>query len=98
MQFQTFSERISNIDIDVVHKVKHPFEEDDDEVDTGCHFSHCLMKWSNENFSPDFIELKKKLQSVISLPQLLQRLSEITEILISHLNNCDFDSLQPALE
>ena len=96
LQFQTFSERISNIDIDVFHRVKHPFEEDDDVQSS--HFSNCLNKWNNENFAPEFIELKKKLPFDISLPQLLARKSEIAEVLTAHLKSCDVDSLQPALE
>lgn len=97
LQFQKFSERIANIKIDVIHKVKHPYEEDDE--DSNLHYSLCLNKWNNENFSPDFVELSKKLpKDIYSLPQLLAQKNEIVNLLVNHLRTCNMDALQPALE
>lgn len=96
-QFQKFSERIANIDIDVIHKVKHPYEEDD--ASDSPYYSQCLNKWVDENFSPDFLELRKKLpKDIYSLPLLIAHEKEIVEVLTNHLKSCDMDALQPALE
>lgn len=96
-QFQTFSERISQIDVDVFHKVKHPYEEEDE--DDGTFYSRCLKRLKNDNFSAEFTELCKVLpHDVYSLPQLIVQQHKLVDTLVSHIKSCDLEALPPALE
>lgn len=78
------------------HKVKHPYEEDDEQ---GTYYTKCLKKADNDNFSPDYIQLSRKLpHDIYSLPQVLAQRNKIMNILFQHLKSCEMESLQSALE
>lgn len=95
-QFQSFSERISQIEVNVFHKVKHPYEEEDEE--NGTFYSRCLKRLKNDNFSAEFTELCKVLPHDVSLPELIVQKQKLVDILISHVKSCDLEALPPALE
>ncbi|CAK9187540.1 unnamed protein product, partial [Ilex paraguariensis] len=94
--FQSFSERISQIEVNVFHKVKHPYEEEDEE--NGTFYSRCLKRLKNDNFSAEFTELCKVLPHDVSLPELIVQKQKLVDILISHIKSCDLEALPPALE
>lgn len=78
------------------HKVKHPYEVEDEDV---TYYAQTLTKWSTENFSPGYYELRQKLPSdVTTLPQMLAQTDDIMKALVDHLKSCDIESLQPTLE
>lgn len=78
------------------HKVKHPYQEDDEEI---THYAQTLTKWTTENFSPGYYELRKQLPNdVTTLPQLLVQKDDIMKALLDHMKSCDIESLQPTLE
>lgn len=77
--------------------MKHPYEEDDDEIQT--YYSQCLNKLNNDNFSPSYIELRKKLpHDIFSLAQLLNQKNKIIDVLVNHIKSDEIESLSSALE
>lgn len=51
LQFQTFSERIADINIDVIHKIKH---HDDTPDENSTYFGEALEKWTELNCTKHF--------------------------------------------
>ncbi|CAG2062186.1 unnamed protein product [Timema podura] len=96
-KFQTFSERIGNINIDVFHRVGHKYEEEDSE-DQGTFFHQCLQKWSVLNLTESFDNFRRGLPSAQTLPQLLNQKDEVFAALMKHIEMKNPLSLQPLLE
>lgn len=98
LQFQPFSERISEIDVDVFHRVGHSNEELDDTQKT--HFAQTIERWNDLNRSESYDELCGNLKplQLESLPQLLARKQEIAEVLSKYLEDSNTLSVQAALE
>ncbi|KAL1130996.1 hypothetical protein AAG570_012235, partial [Ranatra chinensis] len=95
-QFQPFSERISNINVDVFHRVKHAFEEETEE-DT--YLYQALEKWALLNCSEPFEELQREITSDVKiLPQVLALKDHLVKVLLNHLAAKNPLSLQAALE
>ncbi|XP_047005132.1 small subunit processome component 20 homolog [Schistocerca americana] len=94
-KFQPFSERIANIDIDVFHRVRHKFE-DADEDDTYMH--QCLQKWNVLNLTDSYDNFKRELPNVQTLPLILNQKEVIVAVILKHLAAKDPLSLQPILE
>ncbi|XP_053970584.1 small subunit processome component 20 homolog [Hylaeus volcanicus] len=95
-QFKTFSERVSEIDIDVFHRVAHRNEEDDEEVET--YFHQTLQKWNLLNLTEGYCSFKKKVRDIITLPQLINQKQFVIDTLIEYLEKKDVLFLQPILE
>ncbi|KZC04815.1 Small subunit processome component 20 like protein, partial [Dufourea novaeangliae] len=95
-QFKPFSERISEIDVDVFHRVGHRNEEDDDEVET--YFHQTLQKWNFLNLTEGYCSFKKKVRDIVTLPQLINQKQFVIETLIEYLEQKDVLFLQPILE
>ncbi|XP_078042078.1 small subunit processome component 20 homolog [Augochlora pura] len=95
-QFKPFSERISEIDVDVFHRVTHRNEEDDEEVET--YFHQTLQKWNVLNLTEEYCSLKKKVRDIVTLPQLINQKQFVIDTLIEYLEKNDVLFLQPVLE
>ncbi|XP_033340653.2 small subunit processome component 20 homolog [Megalopta genalis] len=95
-QFKPFSERISEIDIDVFHRVAHRNEENDGEIET--YFYQTLQKWNVLNLTEDYCSLKKKVRDIVTLPQLINQKQFVIDTLIEYLEKKDVLFLQPVLE
>ncbi|CAG9761397.1 unnamed protein product [Ceutorhynchus assimilis] len=97
-KFQPFSERISNIDVDIFHKVNHEYESQEEEGES--HFHQAIQKWNVLNLTEGYDKFKKniKAHSYITLPQVLLGKNEIVEVLIQYLNEPNVLYLQPILE
>ena len=95
-QFQPFSERITNIDVDVFHRVSHKYESDSEGSET--YFRKALEKWSDLNLTQSFDAFRKEVPATHTLPQILQRKDEIVAVLIKHIKVANPLSLQPILE
>ncbi|KAG7189774.1 hypothetical protein KM043_017437 [Ampulex compressa] len=95
-QFKPFSERISEIDVDVFHRVAHRNEENDEEIET--HFHQTLEKWNYLNLTEGYCSFKKKVRDVVTLPQLLNKKQFVIDTLIEYLRKKDVLFVQPILE
>ncbi|XP_076171321.1 small subunit processome component 20 homolog [Ptiloglossa arizonensis] len=95
-QFKTFSERVSEIDVDVFHRVAHRNEEDNEEVET--YFHQTLQKWNFLNLTEGYCIFKKKLRDIVTLPQLINQKQLVIDTLIEYLEMKDVLFLQPILE
>lgn len=97
-QFQSFGERISEIDVDVFHRVGHCNEDFDDVKNT--RFFQAIERWNDLNRSESYDQLCSDLKplELESLPQLLARKQEIAEVLFTYLDASDPLSVQAALE
>uniref|UniRef100_A0A146LBX0 Small subunit processome component 20 n=2 Tax=Lygus hesperus TaxID=30085 RepID=A0A146LBX0_LYGHE len=95
-KFEPFSQRIASIKIDVFHKIKHKYDEDDEET---TFFYQALEKWTLLNLSDPFEELRQDLGSDLKiLPQLVKQKDHIVSVLQKHLGKKDHLSLQCVLE
>ncbi|XP_058805534.1 small subunit processome component 20 homolog [Phymastichus coffea] len=95
-KFKPFSERVDQIDVDVFHKVNHRNEEVSDEAES--YFHQCLQKWNFLNLSENYINLRKEVANVITLPQLLNRKQFVIDTLLKYLKLKDPLCLQSVLE
>ncbi|CAK9797535.1 Small subunit processome component 20 homolog [Anthophora quadrimaculata] len=95
-QFKPFSERVSEIDVDVFHRVTHRNEENDEEIET--YFHETLQKWNYLNLTEGYGSFKKKVRNIITLPQLINQKQFVIDTLIEYLEKKDVLFLQPILE
>ncbi|XP_001952794.2 small subunit processome component 20 homolog [Acyrthosiphon pisum] len=97
-KFQPFSERISEIDVDVFHRVGHSNEDLDDTQKT--RFSQAIERWNDLNRSESYNQLCSNLKQsqLESLPQLLARKHEISQVLFKYMDDSDPLSIQAAFE
>ncbi|CAG9813428.1 unnamed protein product [Phaedon cochleariae] len=91
-------ERISQVDVDVFHKVAHEYENQDD--DNESYFCQSLAKWNVLNLTEGYDAFRKEIQgqNYITLPQLLLSKDHIIEILLKHLRFKNALYIQPLLE
>lgn len=95
-QFQPFSERIANIDVDVFHRVGHKYENDPEESET--YFHKALDKWHDLNLTESFEAFQKEVPPTHTLPQLLQQKDDVVALLVKYIKLNDPLCLQPVLE
>ncbi|XP_043287121.1 small subunit processome component 20 homolog [Venturia canescens] len=97
-KFKKFSERVSEIDIDIFHRVAHRYEEqNEDDVET--FFYQTLQKWRDLNLTEGYTAFKKEVKNIVTLPQLLNRRQEVIDILMKYLTAKDNKVyLQPILD
>ncbi|KAL4233743.1 hypothetical protein ACF0H5_008423 [Mactra antiquata] len=82
-RFQTFTERITNINIDVIHQIRH---HDDDVEETQTYFGQALQKQSELNCTDHFMNFKKEIiHNVKTFTQLVYNEAKIVETLKKHL-------------
>ncbi|XP_076264086.1 small subunit processome component 20 homolog isoform X2 [Rhynchophorus ferrugineus] len=97
-KFQPFSERISNIDVDIFHKVRHEYEQQSEEGE--CYFYQTIQKWDTLNLTEAYNQFRRELrvQNYITLPQLLLDKDRVIEVLVKHIKLKNPLCLQPLLE
>jgi len=95
-QFQPFSERIANIDVDVFHRVGHKNENDCEECET--YFYKALEKWHDLNLTESFEAFQKEVPPTHTLPQLLQQKDDVVALLFKYIKLNNPLCLQPVLE
>ncbi|KAK6627166.1 hypothetical protein RUM44_009643 [Polyplax serrata] len=96
-KFIPFSERISNVNIDVFHRVPHPFEEESAEEFTYFHLA--LRKWTVLNLTGKWKAFRKEIgYNTQTLPQLLNSKEKIIDAFLQNIRLQDELSLQPVLE
>lgn len=96
-RFQSFSERLSNINIDVIHRVgPHrrltPFESE-------TFVEEALNKWSELNCTDDFDKLRHDIGPEIhTLPQIVLRKDALLDIVKTQLGNLENKALDAVLD
>ncbi|XP_031840626.2 small subunit processome component 20 homolog [Nomia melanderi] len=95
-QFKPFSERISEIDVDVFHRVAHRNEEVDEDAET--YFYQTLKKWNFLNLTEEYCNFKKTVRNIVTLPQLINQKQFVIDTLLEYLKKKDVLFLQPILE
>lgn len=96
LQFKPFSERISEIDVDVFHRVAHRNEEVDEEAET--YFYQTLQKWNFLNLTEEYCNFKKTVRHIVTLPQVINQKQFVIDTLLEYLKKKDVLFLQPILE
>ncbi|XP_023234617.1 small subunit processome component 20 homolog [Centruroides sculpturatus] len=95
-KFRTFSERLADINVDVIHRIR-TFEQTPEEADT--FFFETLQKWTELNCTEDFDKLCKDLgMNIQSLPQIVHKKDVIIAVLNNHLQDCSNLALDATLE
>ncbi|XP_072378550.1 small subunit processome component 20 homolog [Diabrotica undecimpunctata] len=97
-KFLPFSERISNIDIDIFHKVPHEYNSQDEENET--FFQQTITKWTVMNLSQGYEKFQRDIRSYdyITLPQLLLVKDHLIQTVLKYVKEGDPLYLQPLLE
>ncbi|XP_063986981.1 small subunit processome component 20 homolog [Diachasmimorpha longicaudata] len=98
-KFKKFSERISEIDVDVFHRVAHRNEEySDDEESLETNFYRTLQKWNVLNLTEGYKSFRKEVHQVVTLPQLLKHKQEVLDSLTKYLRMRNATFVQPILD
>lgn len=96
-QFKTFAERLSTVNVDVVHRVNLKRNTVPDETET--FFYECLEKWVDLNCTEGFSIFCRTLgRDVQSLGQLLLNEDRILNLLLEHVEKENVLYLEPILE
>ncbi|XP_012535697.1 small subunit processome component 20 homolog [Monomorium pharaonis] len=95
-RFKPFFERLTEIDVDVFHRVAHRNEDDAEEVET--YFHETLQKWNFLNLTEGYTAFRRQVQDIVTLPQLLHRKQHVIDTLMLYLRKQDPLFLQPILE
>lgn len=95
-KFVSFTERISKLRIDVVHKIEQRSEIPED---SDTFFQQGLAKWTELNCSLDFQSFYKEVNGLVkSLSLLVYHQKDIVEILLRYLRKNDTLALDALLE
>ncbi|XP_078326712.1 small subunit processome component 20 homolog isoform X1 [Crassostrea virginica] len=82
-KFQSFTERIAGVNIDVIHKIRH---HDDTPDETSTYFCEALQKWSELNCTEHFTNFRKEIsERVQTFAQLVHHKEEIISALKTNL-------------
>uniref|UniRef100_A0A6P7FQB3 Small subunit processome component 20 homolog n=1 Tax=Diabrotica virgifera virgifera TaxID=50390 RepID=A0A6P7FQB3_DIAVI len=97
-KFLPFSERISNIDIDIFHKVPHEYDSQDEENET--FFQQTITKWTVMNLSQGYEKFQRDIRfyDYITLPQLLLVKDHLIQTMLKYVKEGDPLYMQPLLE
>ncbi|XP_061192168.1 small subunit processome component 20 homolog [Saccostrea echinata] len=94
-RFQTFTERIASVNIDVIHKIRH---HDDTPDETSTYFCEALQKWSELNCTEHFANFRKEISDQVqTFTQLVHHKEEIITALKKHLDIPESLALGPLL-
>ncbi|XP_044750615.1 small subunit processome component 20 homolog [Coccinella septempunctata] len=95
-KFRTFSERISAINVDVIHRVKHVNEKTSEEIS---YFYQDFEKWDVLNITEGYTSFKKeiKINLLVTLPQIIAHKEHIVNTLLKYLKHKNPLYLQPLL-
>lgn len=97
IRFLPFADRIANINVDVIHRIGHRYEEDREE-EVECYFRLALEKWENLNCSRGFKEFYSEVKNVETLAQLVLLRERVATTLLNHLEKRDPLTIQTLLD
>lgn len=97
MQFKTFAERLSTVNVDIIHRVDLKRNTVPDETET--FFYECLEKWADLNCTEGYSVFCRKLgRDIQSLGQLLLHEDRIINLLLEHVDKENVLFLEPVLQ
>ncbi|XP_011860993.1 PREDICTED: small subunit processome component 20 homolog [Vollenhovia emeryi] len=96
-RFKPFSERVTEIDVDIFHRLAHR-NENVAEDDVVTHFHETLKKWNVLNLTEGYTAFKRQVRDIVTLPQLLHKKQHVIDTLMLYLRKRDPLFLQPILE
>ena len=98
-RFETFTERINNINIDIAHELPPKYEDedahdpdaiDDENENLKCNFKEALDRWIELDLTRQFRQLAWKLRPIShSLPQILFHKNDIVQYILDTLRGKD---------
>lgn len=95
-RFLTFSERLANVNIDIIHRIDRT-SDDAEEVET--YFYEGLEKWRDLNCTEHFVKFRKDVVGKCqSFNQLVYHQNAVVESLKIHLQIKNSMAHQPLLE
>ncbi|XP_023930047.1 small subunit processome component 20 homolog [Lingula anatina] len=95
-RFLTFSERVANINIDVIRRVDRRVTEDE-EVET--YFGEALQKWTELNCTEHFTNFRREISGQVNnFAQLVHHKQEIIDVLKRHLQVTNSLAFEPLLD
>lgn len=96
-RFETFSQRVSKLKIDPIHRVRRPsFGEEGEEA--ASHFRSAFEHWSELNLSDNFVKFARRVSPLSeSLAQIVYYEEKIFSLLVEHIDKRDAVSLEPLL-
>lgn len=96
-QFLPFADRIANINVDVIHRIGHRNEEENED-DIESYFYHALVKWNDLNCSQGWKDFNSEVKDVQTLAQLILLRERVVSSLLHHLEKKDPLTTQAMLE
>ncbi|KAK2740295.1 U3 snoRNP protein [Myotisia sp. PD_48] len=97
-RFETFSQRVSKLKIDPVHRVRRNSFSESDGHEGSSYFRASLEHWMELNLSENFTQFTQKvLRLCESLPQLLHHQDKIVKLLMDYISKKDELCLEPLL-
>ncbi|KAL4911083.1 hypothetical protein BDW74DRAFT_172534 [Aspergillus multicolor] len=96
-RFETFSQRVSKLKIDPIHRVRRPsFGEEGDE--TSSHFRSAFDHWTELNLSENFVAFSRRVSPLSeSLAQIVYYEEKIFNLLVEYIDKRDSHSIEPLL-
>ena len=96
-RFQNFAERISNIKVDVAHRIEKVQEIPEDEKDS--FFKEALFKWTELNCTEHYSAFFKEVKGFAgSYSQLVYQKDNVLEIVMKHLKVTNSLAFEPLLD
>lgn len=97
-RFEPFSQRVSKLKIDPIHRVRRPGFEEDDGDEAYSYFRSSLDHWSDMNLSEIFSDFVRSVNPLCeSLHQVLYHEDKIMALLVEYIGKRDHLSLEPLL-
>lgn len=97
-RFQSFNQRVANLNIDPIHKTRRSDTEINEDDPTVSYFKTDLDRWKDLNLSESFSEFVREISPLCeSLPQVLHYHTDIARILTAYIGKGDAPSLEPLL-
>ncbi|KAL8999217.1 MAG: hypothetical protein Q9169_001882 [Polycauliona sp. 2 TL-2023] len=97
-RFQSFSQRITKLNIDPIHNTRRIAAEINEDNPTASYFKTDLDRWKDLNLSENFSNFCREITPLCdSLPQVLHYHTDILQILTAYIGKGDSHSLEPLL-
>ncbi|KAI9376241.1 HEAT repeat protein [Aspergillus egyptiacus] len=97
-RFESFSQRVSKLKIDPIHRVRRPSFGEEGDNETTSHFRSAFEHWAELNLSENFVTFSRRVNPLCeSLPQILYYEEKIFDLLVEYIDKRDRVSIEPLL-
>lgn len=98
-RFESFNQRISNLNIDPIRRSRRNEVEADDLTETASFFKASLDRWKDLNLSENFTSFVREVGPICnSLTQILHYNQRVFDVLVIYIGKRDSLSLEPLLD